>query len=177
MPCSQANYLRYKKLDLPAPTAPSAAEAPSGKILVYSNAPETLGPQATPSPTLYKCTLAIAADDPRGVRVAPWHQNDYGQDVEIGVFVSVESGSCTLVDRAQESHHTGEAAYDNNLGLLGVCIAKIQLYQTFPPAPGNLNITTAETLVWSILTSCPFTCLQPATPCRLKFPPVVAPFR
>lgn len=150
MACSQANYTGYEGQPGAATDAPLTASPISSAYLVVSNSPEKVGlplldVDDKETSTLYRCAFALQYPT-QLVRLFLWHLNATGEDVSFSLRGKVDQGVVGITDLKQE------VAVSNNLQSSGLCLSKVQLYQTFtlpfPPLPGLL-LGTTETPLWT----------------------------
>lgn len=126
-------------------------DSPGGKVLIVSNEPESiaalplLDEDGADTNTLYKCSIEVSTS-PKTFRVFVWHTNDMNDnsDVWIHLALSVASGTATA------SSFVVEDDASSNLLAMGVCLAKVQLYQTFDPSPGGKNLSPTEISAWKL---------------------------
>lgn len=148
MPCGQGNYPPFRRpqqLDI----RPLTEVATSGRTLVVSNSPETIvgasmmSAEGVPTQTLYKCEVPVAGT--RLFRVWGWHHRDGTEPTTVHVITSVVGGTAVTLD-----DYVAESNVGANQTSIGICIAKIQLYQTFPAERQPIGLSGSEVSVFSI---------------------------
>ena len=139
MPCTQGNHLNPLAGNGEGPHLPGAPTNPTGRTLIVSNAPETI--IASTSPTWYQCEVPLTAGVPRLIRSVFWHLNGTRSPITGNIWLSLsEDTEATVTDFVVET-----SAPTLDFGALGLCLAKVQLYQTFN-APVDLpdELSNAE---------------------------------
>ncbi|MGI8923669.1 MAG: hypothetical protein ACR2HJ_06445 [Fimbriimonadales bacterium] len=146
MPCIQGDYTRGVSVAPHANFRPGNIIVADQRHLIVSNSPETLVPGV--QPTLFKCQIPLAQFVSKTFRVYIWHFNKTGATVPISLIASIAStgGFASLTDVVAETYAN---ATENDLPAAGVCLAKVQLYQSFPLFGNQFNVGNAETPIWS----------------------------
>lgn len=105
---------------------PGAAEDEGGRTLIVSNAPKTIT-GATEIETLYRCQVPLTAGAARLFRLFFWHVNATGSPLKASVWLSLDTDTTAQVtDYAEEVFPA-----TSNFGAAGICLAKVQLFQSF----------------------------------------------
>ena len=149
MACTLDNYTRWLGgcgSDATAPGTPVAG----GPFLVVSNWPEnvsgtltnTAGEEPVPTNTLYRCGLSLAPNNQQRIRVYVWHLNSQGGPRYFSLFGRLSAGTGTVSDRRVDSQVA--TIYPP----VGLCLAKVHLWDQWDPALANVNLSTSETAIW-----------------------------
>ncbi len=150
---SYGNYDAHKEASQTVGDKPGSASSTGGKKLIVSDSLETITAipmqdkwDGTGGTTYNLWTVQISVSStPLGVRLFGWHVNKLasGGDMYILVAASVDSGTCEIQDFVVRDDATSD------IGTMGTCLAKAQLFQDFPSPISKSDITTTEAIIWS----------------------------
>lgn len=114
-------------------------------MLAVSDSPETIDslPLTLPGEstyTLYKCEVPLPTTT--GFRLWPFNVRAGTDPFYSMIALSAVNGSADISQYVHEERNSGNWAAD------GVCLSKVQLYQTFGPAAVGPHIDANETILW-----------------------------
>lgn len=131
MACNQPPYVREKGNVPPEGPFPSSAQNAVGKILIVSNEPEAIkglpfkAKDGSYTYNLYKTTEPVSPVA-KLFRFFIWHQNATSEDIWLHLGLSLQAGTGSVAAFVVEDNATPD------LGGMGVCLAKVQLYHSGP---------------------------------------------
>ena len=158
MPCNQGNYSPIEVYDAVGPRLPGPILSSDDRVLVVSNAPETVGRAEFESitvpkvflhhyPTLYKCAVPLLAGAVRRFRVFIWHVNETGATKSFSVRASLSAVTTATVTQFLKQDAPNSPF--NNIAAVGICLAKVQLYRSFGAAIAKPSLSSTETTLWT----------------------------
>jgi len=158
VPCNQTNYARYNNPLTLVDVSPGAPQQHAVPCLFISDSPELIpnlsqlyytgGGNETLTNTLAKAAIPIISGNAELIRVFVWHLNMGTSNITIQLIASTASNTGATVSNFRREVQTG-----TNFASIGLCLSKVQLFQSFGspiPVSGTLSQTERVLLSQSI---------------------------